>query len=372
MAWSRAQRGDCYTTAVGALLGLVLLAPLAHADPCAVDNLQTPVPNSPALAWSPYLSIDNDFVERLDREYTHGVRLALRSEDLDSFADPRLPRWIERLNRAWAGWYPVGSRPCGQLLRQSFFIGQALYTPDDPDASQLLGDQRPYAAWLYAGIGYDQRQGQRLRRAQLSLGLVGPQALGEASQRLIHELGGWVRFQGWDNQLHNEPTLQGWWEQRYKLSRPPAVNGWGNELIGRGGVALGNVATHASLGAEWRFGWHLPDDFGSANLPPFGDFGAPGDGGGGRGWRSTQPRVQFFTALDGRGVVRDLFLDGNSFRSSPRVDKQPWVADWILGVAVQLGALELNYSRIARSREYRQQPAGHRYGSFTLSWRRLF
>ena len=75
-----------------------------------------------------------------------------------------------------------------------------------------------------------------------------------------------------------------------------------------------------------------------------------------------------FGGFQGRIVGRDLFLDGNSFRSSPSVDKYPWVHDFVAGVTFYTRrAVRIDFVYIARSAEFHGQAEGERYGSMTLS-----
>jgi hypothetical protein len=52
-------------------------------------------------------------------------------------------------------------------------------------------------------------------------------------------------------------------------------------------------------------------------------------------------------------VAHNLFLDGNSFRSSASVERIPWVADLISGGAIQITShIEVSYTRVTRTLEF--------------------
>ena len=72
--------------------------------------------------------------------------------------------------------------------------------------------------------------------------------------------------------------------------------------------------------------------------------------------------------FDLRAVARDLFLDGNTFVHSHRVDRRPYVADVALGVAGFAYGWKFSYARVLRSREFEGQPSRHSFGSFTLTY----
>ncbi|NEK92333.1 MAG: lipid A deacylase LpxR family protein, partial [Xanthomonas euvesicatoria] len=81
-------------------------------------------------------------------------------------------------------------------------------------------------------------------------------------------------------------------------------------------------ATHLNAGGEVRFGWKLPDDFGSTPTRPAGENTAPSRLGRASGWSG-----HLFLTTDARWVLRDITLDGNTFRNSHSVDKRPFVGD---------------------------------------------
>jgi len=323
------------------------------------------------LAWTPRLTIENDFVAGTDRNYTQGLQFSVNTAGLDGFADPRLADWLLHVNRTLRLLRPATPDPCTVSARQGVFLGQQIYTPVDWQATAVLKEQRPYAAWLYGGVNFSVRERLRLQRVAVSIGVVGPAALGEQAQNVVHERGGWAKFRGWDNQLSNEPTLQLLWERKRKWRQASSARGWGSDLIAHGGVSLGNVATYLNGGAELRYGWHLPDDFGSALLRPGADNGAPRNDGN-SGAQSGRRGGHLFAAVDGRWVLRDIFLDGNTFSASHRVDKEPLVADLALGAALEVGELALSYTQIWRTREFATQSRAQVYGSLSLSWARLF
>lgn len=236
-----------------------------------------------------------------------------------------------------------------------------MFTPDDYSRSDLIEDDRPYTAALLANFGYNARHGDRLRTTQLALGLVGPWALGRQIQDGVHSLLGDKQFMGWDNQLRNEPVFRLLHE---RMRRWPSVNdaGWGWDAISHWGGAIGNLDTYANVGGEVRFGWKLPDDFGSSPTRPAGENTAPTRSGRVQGWSS-----HLFLTLDARWVLRDITLDGNTFRHSHSVDKRPLVADIGYSVAVMRGGWKFALARYSRTREFEGQKELPMYGSFTIS-----
>jgi hypothetical protein len=78
-------------------------------------------------------------------------------------------------------------------------------------------------------------------------------------------------------------------------------------------------------------------------------------------WRS-----HLFLSLDARWVMRDITLDGNTFRNSHSVDKRPFVADIGYGIAADRGRWRIAFARYHRTREFAGQRQRPVFGSVTF------
>lgn len=67
-------------------------------------------------------------------------------------------------------------------------------------------------------------------------------------------------------------------------------------------------------------------------------------------------------------MARDIFLDGNTFRDSHSVDKEPLVADIQFGLAIHVGRMRIALSNIWRSREFEDQDERSQFGAINLSF----
>ncbi len=305
--------------------------------------------------------VDNDLLggAHQDQGYTNGAAFTLVSPNLKDYTDdpclPRLARWTNRhLERLHPDTF--------EQQNMIFTVGQALFTPTDASRSDLIKDDRPYAAALLAIFGYNARSGDTLRTTQLAVGVVGPAAMGKQVQQAVHSMLGDKKFEGWDNQLHNEPVFKLLHERMRRWPANGGGDGLGWDAISHWGGAIGNLATYANAGGEVRFGWHLPDDFGSSPLRPAGENTAPTLRGRAEGWSG-----HVFLTGDARWMLRDITLDGNTFRSSHSVDKRPFVSDIGYGVAVMHGQWKFALARYYRSREFDGQKDTPVFGSFTVS-----
>lgn len=314
--------------------------------------------------WAMSLRVDNDLFGGRDQDqgYSNGLQISTVSPNIAEDKDDPCSPIIARSLNHYLDWLQPGRYDQRNMVVS---LQHALYTPTDKQPAKQMPDDRPYAAALLLSVGYNAREGDHLRAGHLRVGLVGPAALGHQVQSAAHKLMGVERFNGWNNQLRNEPVFQLVHERMWRRLLTGTPSTLGQDVIFHGGGALGNLGAYANAGLEWRWGWKLPDDFGSAPLRPAGANAAPGpDAAWKREWSS-----HLFVNLDTRWMLRDITLDGNTFRSSHRVDKKPWVTDLGYGVVVNYGEWRLAFAHYLRSREFYGQRERPAYGSFSISRR---
>ena len=76
----------------------------------------------------------------------------------------------------------------------------------------------------------------------------------------------------------------------------------------------------------------------------------------------------FFAGIEGRAVVRNIFLDGNTFVDSHSVDKKPFVADFQYGLVYQLGDFRFSVSNMVRTKEFTTQKDETKFGAINISF----
>lgn len=331
--------------------------------------------------------LENDLFAGTDRNYTNGVALALVSHDIDGRLRPDcLPRplglyarFLGRIDRGF--WRDAGAQSASQNVVVR--LGQAMYTPADKARTELIRDDRPYAGLLYLGLAWNRRLQplgagyEMLDSRELTLGVIGPWSLAHQSQDFVHKLRGFDRFQGWNNQLHNEPAFQLAIERKFKPSALGAIQpGWGSDVIGSYAVRAGNIETSTSAGLEARAGWNIPNDFGSYPIRPGAENRPPSGAAGLRHTQSSvggapQPGAHVFANLEVRAVAWDFSLDGNLFRSSHHVTRRPWVAQAAVGLSSQWlvagHGMRLAVMRVWRTREFDEQVGSHAFGSVAFN-----
>lgn len=312
---------------------------------------------APVLPWTVHVYFENDLFTGTDRNYTNGVKISVISPDLVSFVESgKLPDWsLEYIYRL-----PFINDPDPALKRKvEFSIGQNMYTPADITRSDLIVNDRPYAGWTYGAAAFHTRSKEWMDTIELQLGMIGPQSYADETQKAVHDLRDLQRPNGWEHQLKNEPGVVAIYERKWQL---PPIFRHGNfamDGISHLGGSLGNVSTYANTGVETRLGWNLPDDFGVSLIRPAGNtaFSVKQQQGG-----------YLFAAINTRVVLRDIFLDGNTFADSHSVSKRPIVADLAAGAAVYFKQMKLTWTQVLRTKEFDGQPDNHSFGSLILSF----
>ena len=345
----------------GAVLALALAAVLLAigglAAPHAAHAEDSPKAR-PAGTWT--LLMENDRFANTDRHYTHGTRLAWVSDKIGDGPD-----WVPNLlNRL----YPFADARAGRI---GFALGQNIYTPENISLRDPIGNDRPYAGWLYgaASVHVETRQTligrpfDVLDTVELQLGVIGPLSLAEQTQKTVHSLINTTQPRGWSSQLDTEPGIALLAERKWRTPEMKLAGGIvAVDAIPHLGAALGNVYTHVNAGTMVRLGRNLSFDYGPPHIQPALSGLEAVDSGGALGW-------YLFAGIEGRAVGRNIFLDGSTFSDSLHVDKNPFVGDFQAGAAIIYNGWRVAFSHVIRTREFENQKEPDRYGAISLSMR---
>ncbi|MBA4743098.1 MAG: lipid A deacylase LpxR family protein [Azoarcus sp.] len=321
------------------LLSLALVAPLAYAQE---DERPQGTLN---------FVVENDLFYDVDRHYTNGVRIAWVPDQ-----SRPVPEWARDL-AGLMPWYPES-----KTIRYGYAFGQSLFTPSDIEVENPARGERPYAGWLYGAIGLGVERGRVVDQFGLSIGVVGPAALGEQTQKFVHKHIGSPKPLGWDTQLKNELGVVATWQRSWQGLARTRLLGHEADFSAHSGIALGNVFTYFGSGFMLRFGPSLPNDYGppriQPGLPGSSDFAPP---------RSF--RWYAFAGAEGRAVGRNIFLDGNTFRDSRSVDKRRLVGDVQVGVVLDWRDARVAFTHVWRSREFHGQDGSDKFSAISLSFK---
>ena len=185
---------------------------------------------------------ENDLFTGTDRYYTNGVKLGWSSSDLANYSDsPYASPFLPLFNILPY----INERAYQKNL--VFAFGQNMYTPDDTEATALVPGDRPYAGWLYLGVGVVWKDAEVRNSLVLNMGVVGSWSLAQEAQRLVHDVRGLDHPKGWDNQLHNELGVVAVYEREWRWPKHQRRVGLDWEFLPHAGLAVGNVQTYANL-----------------------------------------------------------------------------------------------------------------------------
>lgn len=294
-----------------------------------------------------------------DNAYTNGVKVSYTSanEHVPEWAKPFLAnsKLLRRLDEDTQSNFSVS-------------VGHQIYTPNNTGTTEFLPDDRPYAAWLYLGLGAHFKDRLRSHAFELNLGVIGPEALGEEIQNGYHQFIGVRKAYGWEHQLAFEPTIQLSYQERQRFFERKTEK-YGNyfDLIPFYGLSLGNVAINGYTGVMARLGIHLPDDFGPSRASSFeGDtFVDPQQA---KVEVASDTSIYGFAGARGIFVGRNIFLDGNTFRESHSVHKNNFLLETEFGAAVQLRPWNVAWRFVSRTPEYRNSTRVNSFASITVSY----
>lgn len=284
-----------------------------------------------------------------DQSFSSGLKLSYM------YAENRIPAWSRKPVQFFKAWSPGLEQA---KVNYGISLGHQIYTPAKISETQLITTDRPYAGSLYLGLLMSFKEEQAAHFLELDIGMIGPSALGKEIQNSLHDMIARPKAMGWENGLHDEPTLQLAYQKRLKYFQTENM-----DFIPSYGVGLGNVHIGGHIGGLFRYGIHLPDDYGPSR-PSSGNgdsFVSP----------STNPfslkkRMYGFAGIRGNVVGRNIFLDGNTFQSSHRVRKNTLTFESEFGLGVQLRAIEVVWRFVTRSPEVDRQSSFSSFASLHL------
>ncbi len=176
-------------------------------------------------------------------------------------------------------------------------------------------------------------------------------------QKLLHQNTPSSDLPAWDYQLHDEVTFNLSNAEYFKYLKKEY-----QDLILNYNIALGTVDTSVTVGLSYRLGYHIKDDFGIAPIKAGFENALSLH-------NNKQFSFYFYASSALSYVVRDIFLDGNTFQDSPSVDKSKFLAQVNIGAVLEYQGYILSLSDTYLSKEYSTQEASHGYGSLSLAYK---
>ncbi len=156
---------------------------------------------------------ENDIFFDTDEHYTNGVALDYTTAPQDT------PRWLANFAHHLPFFDSNGE------VRANYELGQDIFTPLRTGLTVPDPKDRPYAGYLYLGLGLLSKTDTHLDQVQLQLGTTGPASLAEDAQNWVHTVIGDHKALGWHYQLRDEPIANVFLDRSWKLIPPRSVLG---------------------------------------------------------------------------------------------------------------------------------------------------
>lgn len=283
---------------------------------------------------------DNDayLATRQDRYYTNGLFLQYRHAALDSGFSVALAKKIYELE-----------------------IGQKMYNSRSGRGSDIDLIDRPFAGYLYAGGGISWLyKNERVLKANVQAGIVGPAALGETAQKFLHHTFGFYEISGWEYQIKNEFQVNTSVNYTSLIGRDPQNKA---DVLLNTYANAGTTFTGAGVGATIRIG-EINSLFNSAITNSRIS----------NSLTDTVPHAEFFFFAQPmlHVIGYDATVSGGLFREDkgPVIfETKPVVFSQELGFAYAADKWSFNFSVIFKTKEIKSPALHHQYASFSTFYR---
>jgi hypothetical protein len=313
--------------------------------------------------------LDNDLFANRDRDYTNGARLSWissnrRMKDIGAVqralrpltSDDTSPQFLQTLS----GFVDP------ELLSYNygFSLTQLMFTPEDMVSRTQPEDQRRYAGWTALGFSLHAKDSKRLNTVEFLLGITGKYSFAEETQNLIHDVRNIDSFQGWDQQIPTEVTLDLSFLQRNRLPLGKFNSVISMDGFTEWGARLGTFRTTAQMGAMMRCGLYLPADFSDPRLSEtaYTHKFFTGEEHENHPWS-----LYFLTGVRTFAIAHDATLDGPIFNEFHTGNKRaPFVGEVYVGIGWRIRTVEMSYAHTWRTEEYREQRGDSNFGTVSV------
>lgn len=281
------------------LTGLNLLS-VTQAN-MGLSGVNTPI----SEGWT--LSLENDVFVGEDNGYTNGLALYYGKGRFERFtpANTLLPvHWL--LGNTYI------NEGVDRERAVAYGVFQAIQTPGDITDPSLQVNDVPYAGLLAFEAQLFSMSDTWVDRMTLTVGVVGPLALGGEAQESVHAIVGGDQPQGWKHQIRNEPVAALELERGVRVLKTDASRRLEADVIVVGSAALGNLHSFASAMLVARIGDNLVQTFPVASVPPNPQIN-PTAFSERRSW-------DIFAGVSSTYVANQILTSGNTFTDSHRAE----------------------------------------------------
>lgn len=239
--------------------------------------------------------------------------------------------------------------------------GQKMYNPLSGYRPDPATHDRPFAAHLYGGLQTSLfYKNESLLKVGVNFGTVGPDALGEEAQDLLHSIVGFYDVQGWNYQIANDFAANANVQFAKLLHRSS------NKVVDFTLDTYANLGTTyngAGIGVIFRAG-DINQLFNSAHYNA-------AIGNKSKTEKLKKKEFYFYAKPQLNYVAYDATVQGSLFNDNSPVTfgVKPLVFTQSLGFNYGSPRFTIDYSLIFQSKEIKSTAKAHKYGSISMYYR---
>lgn len=312
------------------------------------------------------LKINNDVVKRRkdpssDKRYTHGTTLGVISNNIK-----------DRLENI-----PVINQ-LGDRIYSSIQLNQDIYTPDEIENVTPMPYEHPYSGELNLIFGLHGKkniqfcchQTPTLFSIEIALGATGKHSLAKNAQTEVHRCTGNDIPLGWDHQLpsHFSARLSASMINKFN---PFTIGDFKIEVLSNIGGDLGNTLVQASVCEQIRFGFNIPDDFGTFAIGS-GSFASNIQGEESSVYRSKSHKFwEFYKYFGVHGILsaKGQYVSYN-YHIGEIVSPVREIGELGIGFGFIVVGWKITVFYIHQTEQFEEQSGPHKFGNiaFTHAW----
>ena len=248
-----------------------------------------------------------------------------------------------------------------EKLTYEISVAQKIYNPISGYRPNPATQDRPFAGYLYTGGNINLfYKDESIFKAGLEIGTVGPNSLGEAGQKLLHETVGFYTIDGWQYQIKNELALNLSAQYTQLLHRSAkkdldfSVEGYAN---------VGTTFSGAGVGLLFRAG-NINQLFNSSYTKSVISNNAKKE-------KLVKKEAFFYAKPQINVVAYDATIQGSMFNNDSPVTFEPKriVFAQQLGFNYSTPRFTFDFGLLFKSKEINSKAKAHQYGTIALFYR---
>jgi lipid A 3-O-deacylase len=248
-----------------------------------------------------------------------------------------------------------------EKLTYEISAGQKMYNPISGYRPDPTTQDRPFAGYLYAGGNVSLLyKKERVLKAGIEIGTIGPDALGKEAQELLHDLVGFYTIDGWQYQIKNELAVN-LTAQYTQLLHRSAKNNLDFSFDGYANV--GTTFSGAGAGILFRAG-KVNQLFNSITANAL-------IGNQSKTAKLVSHELFFYAKPQLNFIAHDATIQGSMFNNDSPVTfgAKNIVFAQQIGFNYSTPRFTIDYSLVFKSKEIESMAKAHQYGSIAMFYR---